>query len=111
MTGKKDDSNKPMAGLMLRDFSRALLEVSRVSTFGCLKYGTPSGWATVPDAQRRYNDALVRHQLQDAIEPIDQESGLLHKAHACWNCLAVLELELMQKTKETRLVSQQERKE
>jgi len=95
--GKKFDGGKPMVGLMMKDFSRALVEVAKVSTFGCKKYGTPSGWQNVKDAERRYNDAKCRHMLSKSIEPFDTESGLLHMAHEAWNALAILELHLMKR--------------
>ena len=84
-----------MTGLMLRDFARALNEVAKVSTYGCIKYGSPSGWQTVANGLNRYNDALGRHLLASSISEEDEESGLLHKAHLAWNALATLELELM----------------
>lgn len=92
--GKKYDNGKPMTGMMLSDFSKALTEVAKVSTYGCQKYGTPSGWKQVKDAVRRYRDAKCRHMLYGATTLLDEESGLLHMAHEAWNALAVLELEL-----------------
>ena len=92
--GRKDDAGKLMAGLMLRDFARALLAVSEVTTFGARKYA-PSNWLKVPDGQERYDDALFRHLLAEkAGEEYDQESDLLHATHAAWNALALLELKL-----------------
>lgn len=88
--GAKLDAGKPMTGLVLRDFSRALTAVAEVGTYGATKY-SPSGWLEVPDAERRYLDALFRHLL--ATDTRD-ESGLLHEAHVAWNALAVLELKL-----------------
>jgi len=83
-----------MVGLMMKDFSRALTAVAEVSTYGCLKYGCPSGWENVKDAPVRYEDALGRHQLAKAVSEVDEESGLLHAAHLAWNALCVLELKL-----------------
>lgn len=93
--GVKHDAGKPRAGLMLLDFARALEAVAEVTTFGAQKY-SPSGWRSVPDAEARYTDALVRHLLawKQADGEVDEESQLLHLAHAAWNALAVLELEL-----------------
>ncbi len=99
MNGNKYDEGKPMVGLMLKDFSRALIEVAKISTYGCKKYGSPSGWTEVQDARNRYEDALGRHLLASAISEADDESGLMHKAHLAWNALAVLELALMEKAK------------
>jgi hypothetical protein len=88
---RKDDAGKPRMGLVLIDFSRALTAVSQVGTFGAEKY-SEHGWLDVPNGPERYTDALFRHLL--APESYDPESGLLHAAHAAWNALAVLELNL-----------------
>ncbi len=96
MNGQKFDTGKPMAGLMMKDFARALIEVAKVTTYGCQKYGSPSGWQKVPNALARYQDALSRHQLADALTPTDEESNLRHKAHLAWNALATLELALIE---------------
>ena len=90
--GVKLDKGKPRAGLVLGGFSRALLAVADVGTFGAQKY-TPHGWLSVPHGIERYTDAMVRHQLAEASgEQTDSESGLSHAAHAAWNALARLEL-------------------
>lgn len=91
--GVKYDQGKPRTGLMISDFSAALTEVATVSTFGANKY-SPSGWKTVPDARERYWDALHRHLLAMSTTDKDEESGLDHLAHAAWNALAVLQIDL-----------------
>lgn len=73
--GAKADAGKVQAGV-LGDFALALLAVAEVGTHGAVKY-TRGGWEQVPNGAERYTD-----------------SGLSHKAHAAWNALAVLELEL-----------------
>lgn len=88
--GVKHDEGKIM-GQLLGDFSRALMGVAEVGTFGAHKY-TRGGWQTVPDAYQRYYDALWRHLLQANHEDQDVESGLTHLEHAAWNILAVIEL-------------------
>ena len=93
-TGVKYDAGKPRAGLVLGGFSLALLEVSKVGTFGAEKY-TDDGWTSVPNGRSRYTDAMLRHILQDLSgEEVDAESGIAHDAHAAWNALARLELKL-----------------
>lgn len=87
--GAKMDAGKICAGA-LGGFSRALLAVAEVSTHGIEKYRRDS-WQEVPDGIERYNDAMWRHLLQQGD---DADSGLSHKAHACWNMLAELELTL-----------------
>ncbi len=90
--GQKLDANKNRLGLVHRDFSLAIEQVGRVATFGAKKY-TPSGWVGVPEAVERYTDALYRHlNAHDRGELVDQDSGLSHLGHACWNALALCEL-------------------
>lgn len=92
-TGIKYDHEKPMMGIVFRDFARAFEAVGEVGTYGARKYA-PHGWETVPDARRRYLDAMIRHllkHLQD--EAMDPESGLSHLSHMAWNALCILELE------------------
>lgn len=90
--GAKLDDGKPMAGLLL-DFGLALLEVSKVSTYGAKKYSR-GGWQHVEDGENRYTDAMLRHLIAERYEEQDEESGLLHAAQAAWNALARLELKL-----------------
>jgi hypothetical protein len=89
----KHDHGKPRVGLMMRGFPRAMLAVAEVTTFGAEKY-EPDGWQHVDGGIERYNDALDRHLLARHISRVDSESQLPHLAHAAWNALAVLELEL-----------------
>lgn len=96
--GAKLDDGKTMAGL-LPDFSRALLAVAEVGTFGARKYSR-GGWVEVPDGVVRYSDALWRHLLAETIEPSDNQSGMLHAAHAAWNALARLDLMIREAEKE-----------
>lgn len=97
--GVKHDEGKIRAGLVVLGFSRALEAVSKVGTFGAIKY-VPGGWLSVPDAEARYTDALMRHLLKESQEQVDPESGLMHAAHSAWNALARLELMLL--TEEVR---------
>lgn len=93
--GAKLDAGKVRAGLMFSDFARALDAVAQVTTYGAEKY-TPRGWRTVPNGPARYADAQMRHHLAAARgEERDAESGLLHAAHAAWNALARLELQIL----------------
>jgi hypothetical protein len=90
--GAKDDQYKLRAGLVLGEFANALRDVCIVGTYGAKKY-TPRGWLSVPNAEERYMDALMRHLLahmQGA--KYDDESYLPHLSHAAWNILALLEL-------------------
>ena len=60
--GAKGDQGKIMAGL-LADFSLALEEIAKVSTYGAKKY-SPGGWQAVPDGIQRYTHAAWRHLLR-----------------------------------------------
>ena len=88
--GIKFDSGKPNCDLVLGAFSEALMEVSKVGTFGANKY-TPSGWLTVDNPEERYLSAMLRHYFAHKRgEIIDADSGLSHLAHMAWNALAAL---------------------
>lgn len=88
--GAKLDSHKPKVDLMLSGFSRALLAVAEVTTYGATKYSI-NGWQEVKDPIARYSQAKARHMMQGYTETYDQESSLHHAAHEAWNALAVLE--------------------
>ena len=99
--GMKYDNGKVLASIIIDDFPRALNAVAQIATYGANKYAR-SSWTTVPDAETRYRDAMVRHQLAFSTEglySIDEESGLLHLAHFAWNALAILELQELKKDK------------
>lgn len=90
--GAKLDAGKPLPGLVLGGFARALQEVTDVGTYGARKY-SPNGWMQVPDGIARYTNALHRHLLSEAAgELCDPDTQLLHAAHAAWNALARLDL-------------------
>lgn len=102
-TGVKHDKDKLKPRLVMQDMARALQAVSAVATYGAHKY-TEGGWLDVPDGRDRYTDALYRHLMTNSTDNIyDHESGLLHLAHAAWNALAILELELREGASVTRV--------
>ena len=90
--GAKLDAGKVQASLIL-DMSRALNAVAQVATYGANKYSR-GGWQHVPDGQRRYMDALMRHLFKAQQEACDADTGYDHLYHASWNLLALLELKL-----------------
>ena len=89
--GAKLDAGKVRMGLVVFGFARALQEVGKVGTYGAAKY-SDNGWIQVPDGQARYTDAMMRHLIKEAIgEQCDEDTGILHAAHAAWNALARLD--------------------
>lgn len=92
--GAKLDYGKNRLGLVVGGFSRALQAVGEVGTYGANKY-TDNGWIEVPDGVNRYTDAMYRHLMKEAGgEQRDEDTELLHAAHAAWNALARLDLML-----------------
>lgn len=102
LIGRKDDSSKPQPALIINDMPRALMAVAEVGTFGVLKY-SKSNWLNVEDGIERYTNAMDRHRINEGIETLDQESGLMHAAHAAWNALARLELMLRKEEENPKL--------
>lgn len=99
--GAKVDAGKPRMDLVLGAFSKALIEVSKVGTFGAEKY-TENGWQAVPNGKERYTDALLRHwAYEKGGEEYDVDSGLLHASHLAWNALARLSFILESKEEQT----------
>ena len=96
MSAQKLDAGKaPMWRGLVAYFPNALSAVAQVSQMGKDKYGEWGGWRYVEGAEGRYTDALMRHMSAVARgELFDPESGLPHKAHAAWNALAILEMQL-----------------
>lgn len=90
--GAKLDAGKVRPGLVLGGFARALLAVSRIGTFGAVKY-TDNGWMEVSNGVNRYDDAKLRHWLYEksGIE-CDPDTAEMHAAHEAWNALARLDL-------------------
>ena len=92
--GVKMDAGKNRLGLVLCGFARALQEVGKVGTYGAVKY-SDNGWVEVPDGERRYTDAMLRHLMSESAgERLDPDTHLRHAAHAAWNALARLDLAL-----------------
>lgn len=87
--GMKYDGGKLLVSLVQPEFVRGVAEVL---TFGANKYA-PNSWQTVPDAKRRYEDALYRHWLSYLEgEELDSESGLEHLKHLACNAMFLLYL-------------------
>jgi hypothetical protein len=87
---------------VLFGFSRALQAVGRVGTYGAQKY-SDNGWMQVPDGERRYTDAMMRHLMKEADgEDVDPTTDLYHASQVAWNALARLELMLREKETNTK---------
>jgi len=94
---KLDAGKQPIAMGVFGYFPNALLAVADVSAYGAKKYDldyVDKNWMRVTDGIPRYTDALGRHLIKEAIDPLDDESGLHHDAMAAWNALARLELRI-----------------
>jgi hypothetical protein len=77
--GRKYDSGKPEYGLIP---PHALDELAKVLTVGANKYDREN-WKYVPEARRRYFDAMQRHLWAwKRGEIYDPETGLHHLSHA-----------------------------
>jgi hypothetical protein len=99
--GAKLDLGKPKCSQILSQFANALMEVSKVGTYGAEKYSM-GGWQTVEDGINRYADAGMRHYLKMSMgETHDPDTGLLHLSHEAWNALARLELYCRERQKQS----------
>lgn len=59
--------------------------IASVLTYGAKKYA-PDSWQTIPDGEKRYFGALMRHlEAYQSGEILDDESGLPHIHHALCN--------------------------
>ena len=86
---RKDDAGKGRPSLLPWD---ALNYVVGVLEFGARKYA-PDAWRGVPDGERRYLDAAMRHLVSHLLgEKTDDESGLPHLAHCACSVLFALAL-------------------
>ena len=85
--GPKYDEGKLQYSLIPPIATKALAEVL---TFGAKKY-QPNSWQKVPDAERRYLDALMRHlEAYRSGEELDSESNLSHLSHLLCNASFLL---------------------
>lgn len=99
----KADTGKSMMSLLMVQFGDLNKQVADVLTYGADKYPKPplhDSWKEVPDADRRYIDALYRHLHAVFVEgeELDQESMKHHFAHAICNLHFLYELAKMDKS-------------
>jgi hypothetical protein len=89
----KQDFGKPKLSLVPTEIIRA---IATVRAYGNQKY-EPDSWTRVE--WKRYLDAALRHMLavvDSGLSSTDEESGLLHLAHAACNIAFLLEFERKQ---------------
>lgn len=92
LPGVKHDTAKPRPTLIIHSMARAVDAVVAVGEYGARKYADDN-WIKVDNAERRYTDAMHRHDLAIGRgETHDPESGHLHAAHRAWNALAALDI-------------------
>ena len=87
--GRKDDmkDGKLRWDLLPLDLIEKIVEVYH---FGAQKYA-PNTWKQLEDGENRYRGALLRHLVEHEKGNLrDDESGLLHAQHLCWNAIALL---------------------
>lgn len=90
-------------------FPNAITEVAKVMTWAAENKGyKPHDWKGLPNAETEFSAAASRHRVKGfiqkaegvaAIDRTDEESNIVHLAHAAFNILAELELVLTGKIK------------
>lgn len=103
---KKD---KVRMELVDQGFPLALLELAKVMTWANSNKGYKDhDWKKIPDAENAFKGAAARHRVKfdaqrsfgnEILDCTDEESGIIHLAHECFNSLALLELALAGKIK------------
>lgn len=95
--------------LVDQGFPLALLEIAKVMTWANNNKGYKDhDWKNIPDAENAFKGAAARHRVKfdaqrsfgnEMLDCTDEESGIIHLAHECFNNLALLELALARKVK------------
>lgn len=95
--------------LVDQGFPLALLELAKVMTWANSNKGYKDhDWKNIPDAENAFKGAAARHRVKfdaqrsfgsEMLDCTDEESGIIHLAHECFNNLALLELALAGKVK------------
>lgn len=87
--GKKNDAEKPRMDLIS---SKAMIELSKVLTFGAKKYASHNWRAGI--SYSRIIAAIMRHvTAYNDGETLDPETGLSHMAHAFCEVMFLIEFE------------------
>lgn len=110
--GRKDDSNKLDLTLFFDDLPNAIEGVAQVLQWAVKdKLPVPyerGSWQAVPDFQRRYRAAMLRHQVAQAKARqagkgdmgTDWETGLLELQHIATDAMFMLEMAMRERAKE-----------
>ena len=84
---RKDIKDKPNPLLMPYE---ALVAYSKVSDYGCKKYGNRDSWKHSATGVETYTAAAARHLYKFADNHLDEESSLCHLYHALWSISAAI---------------------
>lgn len=96
---KLDAGKSPIFDGVLQYFPRALTAVADLSQWGATRYSW-EGWREVPNAFKRYSNAMGRHILKEKTEGLydldarndtKHPAEILHATQVSWNSLARLE--------------------
>lgn len=96
---KLDKGKPPIFDGVLQYFPRALSAVAHLSAWGASRYAW-EGWRSVPNAFKRYSNAMGRHILKEKTEGLydldarndpKHPAEILHATQVAWNALARLE--------------------
>lgn len=91
----KESEGKPKVNLVYYSLMR---EIAKVREYGIKKYGGRAEWRDVPTED--YFDAAIRHLVkakaamfdeESIFTEVDEESGLLHLAHAASDIMFLIE--------------------
>ena len=84
---RKDIKDKPNPLLM----PYVVLEAySKVSDYGCKKYGNRDSWKHSTTGVETYTAAAARHLFKCMHDHVDEESSLCHLYHALWSICAAI---------------------
>ena len=84
---RKDIKDKPNPLLMPYE---ALVAYSKVSDYGCKKYGNRKSWQDSKTGVATYTAAAARHLFKSVNETDDPESTLPHLYHCLWSVAAAI---------------------
>ena len=105
-SGQKFDNGKLEMAEFFSQFPKALKGLCTVAQYGKIKYSEGNGnvnFKEVPNAKKRYKDAMVRHMMAYLEgEWLDSESLCPHLFHLLWNVGALIELDIVATTFDIR---------